>query len=312
MDSEGNDILQYPVYRDTAGQAAVSAAGAMLFGKSSLPTGREGVESGFKSLGAKETAAYQGMMDAGVSGEDAFGLIQELRATQKTEEASVDDIKRRVLRDSKVDGTGKMITYYGLLANDKERVAMNALENSGMDHGEIVELMLDIREADKQNDKLKIVGDAALTEREARTAAGMILGSDLVDDEGKTTTYGKLVETLESGIGMKRYVELKTAGVVDKYLESVEAGMDADTAADLVLRIAQIRGDAKSADEDVSNLELYRELAKIEGLNITASGGVSSLEELAELQRIGTHAAILGKALYTGRLDLKTVIEEVG
>ena len=69
---------------------------------------------------------------------------------------------------------------------------------------------------------------------------------------------------------------------------------------------------SRDGAERGTNLELYRELAKIEGLNITASGGVSSLEELRELQRIGTHAAILGKALYTGRLDLKTVIEEVG
>ena len=35
------------------------------------------------------------------------------------------------------------------------------------------------------------------------------------------------------------------------------------------------------------------------------------MEELKELRAIGTHAAILGKALYTGRLDLKTVIEAV-
>jgi len=68
---------------------------------------------------------------------------------------------------------------------------------------------------------------------------------------------------------------------------------------------------SRDGAERGTNLELYRELAKIEGLNITASGGVSSLEELAELQRIGTHAAILGKALYTGRLDLKTVIDTV-
>ena len=61
-----------------------------------------------------------------------------------------------------------------------------------------------------------------------------------------------------------------------------------------------------------TNLALYRELSAIDGLNVTASGGVSSLDELRELQRIGTSAAILGKALYTGRLDLKTVIEEVG
>ena len=44
---------------------------------------------------------------------------------------------------------------------------------------------------------------------------------------------------------------------------------------------------------------------------MTASGGVSSLEELKELRAIGTHAAILGKALYTGRLNLKTVIGAV-
>lgn len=69
---------------------------------------------------------------------------------------------------------------------------------------------------------------------------------------------------------------------------------------------------SRDGAEKGTNLELYRELAKIEGLDITASGGVSSLEELKELQAIGTHSAILGKALYTGRLDLRTVIEEVG
>ena len=69
---------------------------------------------------------------------------------------------------------------------------------------------------------------------------------------------------------------------------------------------------SRDGAEKGTNLELYRELAKIEGLNITASGGVSSMEELKELQTIGTHAAILGKALYTGRLDLAQVIKEVG
>ena len=69
---------------------------------------------------------------------------------------------------------------------------------------------------------------------------------------------------------------------------------------------------SRDGAEQGTNLDLYRELAGIDGLDITASGGVSSLAELRELQRIGTKAAILGKALYTGRLDLKTVIEEVG
>ena len=68
---------------------------------------------------------------------------------------------------------------------------------------------------------------------------------------------------------------------------------------------------SRDGAEKGTNLELYRELAKIEGLRVTASGGVSSLEELKELRAIGTHAAILGKALYTGRLNLKTVIGAV-
>ncbi len=69
---------------------------------------------------------------------------------------------------------------------------------------------------------------------------------------------------------------------------------------------------SRDGAEQGTTLSVYRELAGIAGLRVTASGGISSLDELRELQRIGTHAAILGKALYTGRLDLKAVLEEVG
>ena len=61
-----------------------------------------------------------------------------------------------------------------------------------------------------------------------------------------------------------------------------------------------------------TNLELYRELVQIEGLDITASGGVGSLEELRQLKAMNVRAAILGKALYDGRLDLRAVLGEVG
>ncbi len=69
---------------------------------------------------------------------------------------------------------------------------------------------------------------------------------------------------------------------------------------------------SRDGAEQGTNLAVYRELAGVEGLNITASGGVSSLEELKALRDMGIPAAILGKALYTGRLDLKEVIKEVG
>ena len=69
---------------------------------------------------------------------------------------------------------------------------------------------------------------------------------------------------------------------------------------------------SRDGAEQGTNLDLYRELVTIQGLEITASGGVSSLEELQTLQAMGVRAAILGKALYTGRLDLAAVIREVG
>ena len=57
---------------------------------------------------------------------------------------------------------------------------------------------------------------------------------------------------------------------------------------------------------------MYRELLQIPGLEITASGGISSMEELRTLKEMGVHAAILGKALYTGRLNLQDVCRLYG
>jgi len=53
-----------------------------------------------------------------------------------------------------------------------------------------------------------------------------------------------------------------------------------------------------------TNLQLYRELAKIDGLQVVASGGVSFAHELPALAEIGVAGVIIGKALYSGRLKL--------
>lgn len=61
-----------------------------------------------------------------------------------------------------------------------------------------------------------------------------------------------------------------------------------------------------------TNLALYRQLAEeVPGVAFTASGGISSEAELLELKKMGTAAAILGKSLYTGVLDLKRCVELV-
>lgn len=60
------------------------------------------------------------------------------------------------------------------------------------------------------------------------------------------------------------------------------------------------------------NHEIYRELAEIEGLNIIASGGVTTIEDVKELSAGGIYGAIIGKALYTGKLSLKEALEVAG
>lgn len=57
-----------------------------------------------------------------------------------------------------------------------------------------------------------------------------------------------------------------------------------------------------------ANIELYRRLHDTCNSKIIASGGISTLEDIIALRDIGVEGAIIGKALYTGRLDLKQVL----
>lgn len=57
-----------------------------------------------------------------------------------------------------------------------------------------------------------------------------------------------------------------------------------------------------------TNLELYRELQGKFNIDFTASGGVTSLDDVKALMEIGVYGAILGKALYTGNIDLKEAV----
>ena len=57
------------------------------------------------------------------------------------------------------------------------------------------------------------------------------------------------------------------------------------------------------------NAGLYQRLADELGMQIIASGGVSSIEDIKRLSAMKLHGAIVGKAYYTGAVDLKQAIE---
>ena len=58
-----------------------------------------------------------------------------------------------------------------------------------------------------------------------------------------------------------------------------------------------------------TNHELYREMSEKFSMQIIASGGVSSIEDVKKLRERDLYGAIIGKAYYTGAIDLKEAVE---
>ena len=58
-----------------------------------------------------------------------------------------------------------------------------------------------------------------------------------------------------------------------------------------------------------TNRELYKELSQKFSLQITASGGVSDIEDIKALRQLDLYGAIIGKAYYIGAIDLKEALE---
>ncbi len=58
-----------------------------------------------------------------------------------------------------------------------------------------------------------------------------------------------------------------------------------------------------------TNLDLYRKLKNELNLDIIASGGVTDINDIIELNKIDVYGAIIGKAYYTGAIDIKEAVE---
>ncbi len=61
-----------------------------------------------------------------------------------------------------------------------------------------------------------------------------------------------------------------------------------------------------------TNLEIYKELSEIEGLDIVASGGITFIDEIKALSEMNIYGAIVGKAVYEDKLSLKDALAAAG
>lgn len=58
-----------------------------------------------------------------------------------------------------------------------------------------------------------------------------------------------------------------------------------------------------------TNVELYKALSSRYKLDLVASGGVSTLDDIRRLKALGLYGAILGRAIYTGDVDLEQALK---
>ncbi len=131
------------------------------------------------------------------------------------------------------------------------------------------------------------VEDFSFTERMARRYREKIaVGVDARD--GKVATHGWLKTSGEDSFDLCR--RLRDAGVQTVIYTDI----------------------SKDGTLSGTNLDAYRRLTQIEGLNVVASGGISSVLELRALNEMGAAGAILGKAVYDGKLDLGMCLDEAG
>lgn len=135
----------------------------------------------------------------------------------------------------------------------------------------------------------------------------VILGTAAICDENflkeAVKAYGEKIavgaDVKDGKIAVKGWLEQSDVTLDEFFLKMQDLGVKDIICTD-ISRDGAMRG---------TNLELYRELSAKYSLDITASGGVSSIEDVKRLREMNLYGAIIGKAYYTGAVDLKEAIE---
>lgn len=136
--------------------------------------------------------------------------------------------------------------------------------------------------------------------------ARVILGTKAVTDEdflrdavgrwGDRIAVG--VDAKDGRVAVKGWVEVLDVDMFDFLWKLRSIGVKTAIVTDI----------SKDGAMKGTNLPLYERLSRLDGIDITASGGVSTLEDIRALRDMELYGAILGKAMYNGAIDLKDAL----
>ena len=134
-----------------------------------------------------------------------------------------------------------------------------------------------------------ILGTAALTNRPFLC--------EMVERYGEAIAVG--VDCRDGCVAIHGWTETSPIRCEDFFAELQDLGVQTVICTD-ISRDGAMKG---------TNFELYRTLSEDFSVNIVASGGVSSLKDVVELRKLDLYGAIVGKAYYTGAIDLRSALE---
>ena len=255
LNNEGERQLQYPIYSDEPKEAIWNVIYGSIAGPTALPTGREWIESGFKSLSVKETTAYNEMKKVGTDDEYAYETIQEYKAAETNQE------KRDIIRNADMPGEAKAVMYYQLMASDNEKAQMDLLRDAGEDMGSVVDMLLDIKdqnaagreeveaEPDEQfdNDTMGKLNAAGLSEYDAVMAElekeSIWADQDLTTTE-RHTEFARWLNQQDYSDEQKAALSEITIGAgtdaTNQYSELIARGIDDDIAGAIASDISRL------------------------------------------------------------------------
>lgn len=134
-----------------------------------------------------------------------------------------------------------------------------------------------------------ILGTVAVTDPEFTYA--------MIEKYGNKIAVG--VDISDGYVAVKGWTEISSVTCDQLFSVLEEKGVDTIICTDI----------SKDGAMQGTNLELYKSLSEKYKINIVASGGVSDIDNVKALAKIGVYGAILGKALYLEKIDLSQAIE---